>query len=180
MAQQFTPWQKMRAYETQVRKLEDNWRIRLRKKGAQDEEDNVIVAEPFECSCKNPLTYFNNGKCNYCCKQLYDYNYLFYHGYDQYRHREDRKHATRYMNIDLEEEFPCRTVPILTSSNYGHRPPIDPSRPLPRNHATQTFYRSRGTNYCIDANGYNNVKLNPTTAFRYNAQFGYTFSPPRN
>lgn len=31
-AQKFTPWQAMRAYETQVRKIEDNWRIRLRNK----------------------------------------------------------------------------------------------------------------------------------------------------
>jgi len=183
MAQQFTPWQKMKSFERQIRNLESNWRERIREREAacKAAEDNVIIAEPFDyCVCKAPLTYYNNGKCNLCGKLLYDYNYFYCEGYDQYRHRDDRKHATRYMNIDIEEEYPCRTVTLLTSSNYGHRPPIDPMKPIPRNHWIPTFYRSRGAGYCLDANGYNTVKLQPTTSFKWNAQFGYTYSPPRN
>jgi len=83
MAQQFTPWQKMKSFERQIRNLESNWRERIREREAacKAEEDNVIIAEPFDyCVCKAPLTYYNNGKCNLCGKLLYDYNYFLLRG----------------------------------------------------------------------------------------------------
>jgi hypothetical protein len=65
-------------------------------------EEGEVIAEPMEPDCIMPLTYYNNGKCNDCRKQQYDYNYFYCEGYDQHRHREDRKHPHFYMNIDYE------------------------------------------------------------------------------
>jgi len=64
------------------------------------EEEGVIWAEPIQTIPK--LTYYNNGKKNICCKTAYDYNYSYCEGYDQIRHRDDRKHNIKYMHIDVE------------------------------------------------------------------------------
>jgi len=142
---------------------------------------NVVYAEP--CRPCNPyLTYFNNGKENRCCKTGYDYNFFFCEGYDQYRHREDQKHQWFYMNTDLEEQFPCRTVPILTSSNYGHRPPYDNTERHPRVQVTRSFMRSCGLAMNTHSNGYTypTVSYSPMKPFMWNAQYGYTYAPPKN
>jgi len=178
---QLTPWQKMKAFDIQYQKIEDNPKIRERNKPKV--EPGVIMAEPI-CPCNPFLTYYNNGKVNRCCKTGYDYNYFYCDGYDQERHREDRKHPFFYMNIDLEEEYPCRTVPLLTSSNYGHRPLYDTMGRIPRKSAVKEFRRNSGAAYCVNTNGngyvYNSVSYLPMKPFMWNAQYGYTYAPPRN
>lgn len=74
-------------------------------KDAQGDECEPEAMEPYCCHQCKPITYYNNGKCNCCYKRLYDYNYFFCEGYDQYRHRDDRKHPFWLMNIDIEVCF---------------------------------------------------------------------------
>src|SRR5687768_7288353 len=85
---------------------------------------------------------------------------------------------------NFQEEYPCRTIPILTSSDYGHRPPIDCFPRHPKNHIISEFWRNTGTAYCIHPNAnayvYNTVNYVPTKPFQWNAQYGYTYAPPRN
>jgi len=171
----------MRAIDDQFQKLENSARNHPAYK--KKVEPGVIYAEP--CRPCNPfLTYYNNGKENRCCKTRYDYNFFFCEGYDQDRHREDQKHQFFYMNTDLEEQYPCRTVPLLTSSNYGHRPPYDNLGRIPKKSIIKEFRRNNGAAYCINTNAngyaYDNVRYNPTKPFMWNAQYGYTYAPPRN
>ncbi|CAG7834063.1 unnamed protein product [Allacma fusca] len=165
MAKQSTPWQSLKFYR-------ETLRIREGKPPCKKES-------PVDPCCYPNLTYYHNGKENVCCKPRHDYNFLFCEGYDQYRHRDDRKHPHFYLGIDIEEKYPCRRVPLLTSSNYGHRPPIDPMGNRPKQKQIHTFYRNSGTSYCLNANGYHNVRLIAPWALKDNEQFGYTYSPPR-
>jgi len=166
----------MKAYEAQTQKIENNYFIRERNKPKEPEEGVIYAVADV---CVPFLTYYNNGKCNQCCKTPYDYNFFFCEGYDQSLFRDDRKHVHHYLHNDKEEEYPCRTVTLSTNSNYGHRPNIDTMLPMGKKKMIHTFYRNSGTSPCINANGYENVTLNPTWSFRYNAAFGYTYSPPK-
>ena len=65
------------------------------------------------------------------------------HGYCSSIHRDDRQH-TQGLNVHAEEE--SKAVPLLSSSVYGHRPPLEvPSRQHVRvGLVKRDFYRHRG------------------------------------
>ncbi|XP_071498240.1 cilia- and flagella-associated protein 90-like [Diadema antillarum] len=98
------------------------------------------------------ITYFNNNK-KHEYNSTYDRLFHVKHGYQSKIHRDDREH-TRGLNVFEEESN--KAVPALTSSAYGHRPPIEMNT---RQHARiervmKGFYRTRGTNlpeYGIDS-----------------------------
>lgn len=93
---------------------------------------------------KQEITYFNNNKKH---TKYSEYERLFHlnHHYEKKLHRDDR--ANR-IGLDVHNEEKDKAVPILSSSVYGSRPPLEQTT---RAHViiesvNKGFYRSRGTN----------------------------------
>ncbi|XP_028392601.1 uncharacterized protein C5orf49 homolog [Dendronephthya gigantea] len=88
------------------------------------------------------LTYFNNNKKN-DTKSTYDRTFHIQHGYCSRIHRDDREHT---QGLDVHAEEQSKAVPILSSSVYGHRPPLEvPSRQHVRvGQVKRDFYRHCG------------------------------------
>ena len=102
-----------------------------------------------ECSPIDTLTtervnYFNNAK-SYQCVSTYDRTFHVKEGYSSKLKRDDREH-TQGLNVHAEENQ--KQVPVLTSSVYGHRDPLEhPDRKHVRvGLVKRDFYRSCGTN----------------------------------
>ncbi|XP_020614834.1 uncharacterized protein C5orf49 homolog [Orbicella faveolata] len=90
------------------------------------------------------LNYFNSNKQH---DRISNYDRTFHvkTGYCSKLHRDDRVH-TRGLNVHAEEQ--TKAVPVLSSSLYGHRPPLEsPSRRHVRVATVKRdFYRHSGTN----------------------------------
>ncbi|XP_072037638.1 uncharacterized protein [Amphiura filiformis] len=90
------------------------------------------------------ITYFNNNK-EHSPSSTYDRLFHVKTGYQSKLHRDDREHT---VGLDVHGEEAKKAIPVLSSSAYGHRPPLEHSS---RQHARiervmKGFYRSRGTN----------------------------------
>ncbi|KAJ7374665.1 hypothetical protein OS493_005006 [Desmophyllum pertusum] len=90
------------------------------------------------------LNYFNTNK-QHDRVSNYDRTFHLKTGYCSKLHRDDREH-TRGLNVNAEEQ--TKAVPVLSSSLYGHRPPLEiPSRRHIRVATVKRdFYRHSGTN----------------------------------
>ncbi|XP_073232585.1 cilia- and flagella-associated protein 90-like [Porites lutea] len=88
--------------------------------------------------------YFNTNKQHERVSN-YDRTFHIKSGYCSKLHRDDREH-TRGLNVNAEEQI--KAVPVLSSSLYGHRPPLEnPSRRHVRVATVKRdFYRHSGTN----------------------------------
>ncbi|XP_027046306.1 uncharacterized protein C5orf49 homolog [Pocillopora damicornis] len=91
-----------------------------------------------------PLNYFNTNK-KHDRISTYDRTFHIKAGYCSKLHRDDREH-TRGLNVNSEEQ--TKSVPVLSSSLYGHRPPLEiPSRRHVRVATVKRdFFRDSGTN----------------------------------
>ena len=90
------------------------------------------------------LNYFNTDK-KYESSSTYDRMFHVKEGYSSKLKRDDLQH-TQGLNVHVEEEG--KSVPVLSSSDYGHRPPLEtPDRQHVRvGLVKRDFYRSCGTN----------------------------------
>lgn len=66
-------------------------------------------------------TYFNNEKKSNS-KSTYDRMFHIQHGYCSSIHRDDREHT---QGLDVNTEEKSKKVPMLSSTVYGHRPPLE-------------------------------------------------------
>ncbi|XP_072366308.1 cilia- and flagella-associated protein 90 [Scyliorhinus torazame] len=92
----------------------------------------------------NELTYFGNQKKEVSVL-FYDQVFKVQQGYNNKIHRDDRERSYgQGFNVNAEEQ--TRIVPVLTSSHYGKRPPLEaPNRTFVRIARVQTeFYRRNG------------------------------------
>ena len=91
-----------------------------------------------------PINYFNNQK-TYKLVSTYDRTFHVKEGYCVKLKRDDLEH-TQGLNVHAEEV--SKDVPILTSSEYGHRASLErPDRKHVRvGLVRREFYRSCGTN----------------------------------
>ncbi|XP_078084604.1 cilia- and flagella-associated protein 90 [Mustelus asterias] len=90
------------------------------------------------------LTYFGNQKKEVSVL-LYDQVFKVQQGYNNKIHRDDREHSYgQGFNVNAEEK--ARIVPVLMSSHYGKRPPLEPPlRTFVRIARVQSeFYRRNG------------------------------------
>uniref|UniRef100_A0A8D3BGD8 Cilia and flagella associated protein 90 n=1 Tax=Scophthalmus maximus TaxID=52904 RepID=A0A8D3BGD8_SCOMX len=62
------------------------------------------------------MSYFNVPEVT-----MYDQVHHQAEGYDMKLHRDDRKHC-KGRGLDINKEEKSRAVPVLSSSEYGHRP----------------------------------------------------------
>nr|XP_004226028.1 uncharacterized protein C5orf49 homolog [Ciona intestinalis] len=97
------------------------------------------------------ISYFNNNKQH---GKHSEYERLFHlkHHYEKKLHRDDR--ANR-IGLNVHDEEKDKAVPILSSSVYGSRPPLEKTN---REHViiesvNKGFYRSRGTNIPSSSDG---------------------------
>ncbi len=93
---------------------------------------------------RSTINYFDNQK-TYTLMSTYDRTFHIKEGYCMKLKRDDMEHTQR-LNVHAEEVN--KDVPIVTSSEYGHRPPLEhPHRKHVRIGLVQReFYRSCGTN----------------------------------
>lgn len=91
-----------------------------------------------------PINYFSNQKM-YAPISTYDCTFQVKEGYNSKLKRDDQQH-TQGLNVHGEEVE--KDVPILMSSEYGHRPSLEcPDRSHVRiGSVRREFYRSCGTN----------------------------------
>lgn len=95
-------------------------------------------------SMSAPVNYFNNEK-TYPSLSTYDRTFHVKEGYCIKLKRDDLEH-TQGLNVHAEEV--AKKVPVLTSSEYGHRQSLEqPDRKHVRvGLVRREFYRSCGTN----------------------------------
>lgn len=92
---------------------------------------------------KEAATYFNNQK-SHPTSYLYDKAFHIDEGYNAKLKRDDRLHN---VGLDVNKEEKVKTVPILSSSVYGQRSPLEQTS---NDHyrvayVRRDFYRSSGT-----------------------------------
>ncbi|XP_048576658.1 uncharacterized protein LOC5518058 [Nematostella vectensis] len=90
------------------------------------------------------ISYFNNGK-QQTRVLTYDRMFKIKQGYCSKLHRDDRQHTDAF---DVHAEECEKAVPVLTSSQYGRRPPLETPQRKHVRVATvkRDFYRYSGTN----------------------------------
>ncbi|XP_036410967.1 uncharacterized protein C5orf49 homolog [Megalops cyprinoides] len=104
------------------------------------------------------LTYFNSeSKAQKIF--MYDSLYRQTEGYNNKLPRDDREHANG-RGLDIHSEELSRPVPVLSSSEYGRRPPpliYKPSRQFVRvAHIRTEFFRKNGITQTVEE-GYGSV-----------------------
>ncbi|KAG5842410.1 cilia- and flagella-associated protein 90 [Anguilla rostrata] len=104
------------------------------------------------------LTYFN---CDSKAREMFMYDCILRRseGYDNKLHRDDREHANG-RGLEIHGEELSRPIPILSSSEYGRRPPpliYQPDRQFVRvAHVRSEFFRKNGITQNV-AEGYGSV-----------------------
>ncbi|XP_054277115.1 uncharacterized protein LOC128996024 [Macrosteles quadrilineatus] len=130
----FTPEQYMKARQHYWQKLEKNRLFILPEKPPAD-----------------VITYFNGpnlspkSQAETCA---YDAFYHFEPGWDQHISRADRSNP-KLIHKNIHNEEQNRIVPVVTSSNYGHRKTELEGKSLvvhKKTHPTREFYRVNNTN----------------------------------
>ncbi|XP_057292197.1 cilia- and flagella-associated protein 90-like [Hydractinia symbiolongicarpus] len=115
--------------------------IHMNHKCAEKERKEI---KEFKLGNVKNLSYFNNNK-EHCLVSAYDRQFHAEEGYHSKLTRDDRKHMLG-LNVNFEER--PKKVPILSSSAYGHRKPLEHAQrkfcrvALVR----RDFYRDCGTN----------------------------------
>ncbi|XP_030840899.1 uncharacterized protein C5orf49-like [Strongylocentrotus purpuratus] len=110
--------------------------------GIYKESENQQTSQ--ETGEMKEIIYFNNNK-KHETNSTYDRLFHVKHGYQNKLHRDDREHTR---GLKVYEEESSKAVPALSSSAYGHRPPLEKTtREHARiEHVMKGFYRHRGTN----------------------------------
>eukprot|EP00794_Sanderia_malayensis_P019140 gene19140-21057_t len=124
-----------------IESVEREWKTHKNHEASVTERQRIEDISKFGA---NTMSYFNNNK-KHQPVSVYDRRFHIKHGYSQKLRRDDLMH-TLGLNVQAEEED--KKVPILSSSVYGRRPPIDPPF-VQHNRAEvirQEFYRNGGTN----------------------------------
>ncbi|XP_065064701.1 cilia- and flagella-associated protein 90-like [Rhopilema esculentum] len=116
------------------------WKIR------KEHSASKLEREGIESICRGENTsfsYFNNDK-KHNPVSVYDQRFHVKYGYHQKIRRDDQVHK---LGLDVRSEEERKTVPVLSSSVYGKRKPIDnPNRKHYRIEVVrQEFYRNGGT-----------------------------------
>ena len=124
-----------------IENVERAQRIRKNHKCAMQEREGIEKVKNGEIS---QISYFNNNK-QHAVSSTYDRQFHVKHGYHSKLRRDDREH-TLGLNVHAEEH--SKKVPILSSTTYGHRQPLEMP---PRKHTRvalvqRDFYRNCGTN----------------------------------
>ena len=93
--------------------------MRVAHKSANEERQKIAkIKEGF----REEISYFNNNKQHFPVS-AYDRQFHVEQGYQSKLARDDRKHHVLDPNFNSEESN--KTVPILSSSAYGHRQPLE-------------------------------------------------------
>ena len=92
---------------------------------------------------ENAQTYFNNKK-SHDVSYSYDQSFHIKEGYNAKLKRDDRLHN---VGLKVNEEEKSKSVPILSSSVYGQRSPLEQTsnEHFRVAHVRRDFYRSSGT-----------------------------------
>jgi len=128
--------------------MKEQWRESVERETKFTKRHSSPKKEPCPetelSSSLQQVNYFNNDK-RYESISTYDRTFHVEEGYSSKLKRDDLQHT---QGLDVHAEEVNKSVPILTSSVYGHRVPLEtPDRKHVRvGLVKREFYRSCGTN----------------------------------